>query len=71
MDHLRLVLTLLGSTDMPPTDESKVVNMPDPPGFIILWDLARMFMEQVEEDENMPPGKERVDRVGDWKFRQG
>lgn len=71
VDHLRLLLTLLGCTGSPLGDESKVVDLPDPPGVIVLWDMARIFMEQVAEDENIPPGVSRQENVGEWRFKQG
>ena len=29
-----------------------------PPGLVILWDVARLFMETVEGDENRPPDEQ-------------
>jgi hypothetical protein len=45
--------------------------MPEAPGLVILWDIGKMFMEQIEEDENLPPGRERAGNVGEWKLKPG
>ena len=73
-DHVRLLLTLLGAERPIGTPQKgakdEVVSMESAPGMIVLWDLGRLFMEQIEEDENLPPDTTR-ESVGEWKFKPG
>jgi len=43
--------------------------MPTAPGLIVLWDIGRMLMEQVEDDENLPPDAAAKESVGEWRFK--
>ena len=37
-----------------------------------MWDIAKLLMYQVEDDENMPPGEKVLPlRSGEWHFRPG
>ena len=75
VDHVRLLLTLLGATQPVETphkgSRDDVVALPTPPGLIVLWDMGRMFMEQIEEDENLPPDAAAKESVGEWIFKPG
>lgn len=71
--HLKLFLTLLGSTaegeQSKPVPEN-AVYLERPPGLIILWDLAQLFMEEAELDENRPSGQTEREEPGAWSWKR-
>jgi hypothetical protein len=75
VDHARLLLTLLGTSQPAETPQKgardDVVALSTPPGLIVLWNMGRMFMEQTEEDENIPPDAAANETAGEWKFKLG
>jgi hypothetical protein len=70
--HLNLLLTLLSSDSRSSGKDAQTLR--HVPGMIILWDLARLLMEDVESDENRPPdrglGEERA-KKGVMRFKNG
>lgn len=51
--HLILLLTLLSA--QPDAEPSEPHVLSRPPGLVVLWDIAGMFMEEIAADENDLP----------------
>jgi len=69
-EHLLLLLTLLSMNSKASGRDAK--SLKSAPGLVILWDVARLFMEAVEGDENLPP-EERgggVKQKEEMRFKQ-
>lgn len=70
--HVMLLLSLLSSNRRADPDDAKSIL--HSPGLIILWDLARLFMEEEEPDENLPdqgkkPKSEGMRFRNEWASR--
>jgi hypothetical protein len=51
--HLMLLLTLLSA--QPDAEPGEPHVLAHPPGLVVLWDIAGMFMEEIAADENDVP----------------
>jgi hypothetical protein len=70
IEHVNLLLTLLSTDPRSLGKDAHILrNTPD---IIILWDIARLLMEDVTGDENLPPGmQEEGSKKGEMRFKSG
>ena len=70
LDHLLLLLRLVGVE--PASRDSALLQ--DPPGLIVIWDMASHLMEEVDEDDDGLPDDARSETdspAKHWRFKAG
>ncbi len=66
--HLLLLLTTVSKDNKANPRDGQILRYR--PGLVILWDVARLFMEVVEGDENLPPEEVAIKQKEEMVFKR-